>query len=175
MYRFLSGLNQYPSPMHMQATSRIHFHSSFSFLSHLNTTHPHLKIASPNSSLCLLPSCQCRRDPNGCGDDDNDGISNRVPCKQPVQCGRKPPSPGYLCRMHQNTKLSTAAEDRQAYTTQSVNAAVEAAKPLVSKNEKSKLPEQSTTRSPVRRDCRLILSLLFQRENRCIPNQDSGQ
>lgn len=28
------------------------------------------------------------RDPNECGDDDN-GISKRLPCKQPIQCGRK--------------------------------------------------------------------------------------
>ena len=39
------------------------------------------------------------RDPNECGDDDN-GISKRVPCKQPVQCGRKSPSPGHLRRIY---------------------------------------------------------------------------
>lgn len=115
------------------------------------------------------------RDPDECGDDDN-GISKRVPCKQPVQCGRKSPSPGHLCRIHhQSTELSTAAEDRQAYTTQSVNSAVKAAKPLISKNEKSKLLEQSTTRSPLKRDYSpLILFLLFQRETQRIPDQDLG-
>ncbi|KAL8668379.1 MAG: hypothetical protein Q9168_006990 [Polycauliona sp. 1 TL-2023] len=50
-----------------------------------------------------------------CGDDGN-GISKREPCKQPVQCGPE--------------------EDRQAYTSLYVNAAVKAAKPLISKNEK---------------------------------------
>ncbi|KAL8849055.1 MAG: hypothetical protein Q9221_005954 [Calogaya cf. arnoldii] len=55
------------------------------------------------------------RDPNECGDDDN-GITKRAKCAQPVQCGPE--------------------EDRQAYTPQFVNSAVKAAKPLISKNEK---------------------------------------
>ena len=78
------------------------------------------------------------RDPNECGDDDN-GITKRAKCAQPVQCGRKL-IPFEISRLSCSKRLSssTAEEDRQAYTPQFVNSAVKAAKPLISKNEKSK-------------------------------------
>ncbi|KAL8693809.1 MAG: hypothetical protein Q9224_003683 [Gallowayella concinna] len=55
------------------------------------------------------------RNPDECGDDDN-GISKRAECAQPVQCGPE--------------------ENRQAYTPESINAAVKDAESLISKDQK---------------------------------------